>query len=75
MFGGQLDGGQEVVRERVIGFPDLIQQLQLGVWVVSEVADQFAHPCAVLLLYIAAVVLLAGSAPGEGDHVRLAVVV
>ena len=30
MLGGELEPGQEVVRERVVQFPDLVEQVELG---------------------------------------------
>lgn len=49
VFEGELQGWQGVVRERVIGLPDLVEYLQFGGRVVAVVADQFPDPGPVLL--------------------------
>lgn len=72
--GGELQGRQEVVRERVIGVPDLVEHFQLAGGVVAVVADQLAYPGPVLLLDVAAIVLLPRPRLGEGVLARLAVV-
>jgi len=57
--------GAEQVREAVVEVPDLVEDGELGGGVEAEVADEAAHVGPVLPLDVAAVVLVAGSAPGE----------
>ena len=58
MLGFELQAGQEVVAERVVEGPYLVQRVHFGGSVVAVVADQFADSGPVLLLDVAAVVLL-----------------
>lgn len=44
VFGFEFEGGQEVVAECVVKFPDLLQNLEFGGGVVAVVVDQFAYP-------------------------------
>ena len=71
----QLLLGAQQVREVVVEVPDLVEELELGGGVETEVADEASDVGPVLLLDVAAVVLVAGPAPGEGDLVGEAVVV
>ncbi len=54
--------GEEVVREAGVEGPDRVQQLELGLSVESQVADELAHMRPVLLLDVGAVVLVARAA-------------
>lgn len=55
--------GQEVVRERPVELPDLIQQGEFCRSVVTVVADEFTHVGPVLLLDVGAVVAVARAGP------------
>ena len=65
----QLLLGQEVVRERCVQFPNLVQLRQLGCGVISVVADQLTDPGPVLLLDMRTVVLVPRTRAGERDLV------
>jgi hypothetical protein len=55
--------GQEVVRERPVELPDLIQQGKFCRSVVTVIADEFTHVGPVLLLDVGAVVAVARAGP------------